>query len=49
MFTRIGLDEMEVNFLRGFLAEIEKRLLVDKALKITFVYIITNVSPSSRA
>lgn len=26
MFTRIGLDEMEVNFLRGFLAEIEKRL-----------------------
>ncbi len=26
MFTRIGLDEMEVNFLRGFLAEIEKKL-----------------------
>ena len=26
MFTRVGLDEMEVNFLRGFLAEIEKKL-----------------------
>tara|TARA_B100000287_G_scaffold432608_1_gene492325 strand:- start:5936 stop:6673 length:738 start_codon:yes stop_codon:yes gene_type:complete len=26
LFTRIGLDEMEVNFLRGFLAAIEKKL-----------------------
>ena len=26
MFTRIGLDEMEVNFMRGFLAAIEKKL-----------------------
>ena len=24
MFTRIGLDEMEVNFMRGFLAAVEK-------------------------
>ena len=26
MFTRIGLDEMEVNFMRGFLAAVEKKL-----------------------
>ena len=26
MFTRIGLDEMEVNFLRGFLGAVEKKL-----------------------
>jgi len=26
MFTRIGLDEMEVNFLRGFLAATEEKL-----------------------
>ena len=25
MFTRIGLDEMEVNFMRGFLAAVEKK------------------------
>ena len=24
LFTRVGLDEMEVNFLRGFLSSIEK-------------------------
>ena len=26
LFTRIGLDEMEVNFMRGFLAAVEKKL-----------------------
>ena len=26
MFTRIGLDEMEVNFFRGFLGAVEKKL-----------------------
>ena len=26
MFTRIGLDEMEVNFMRGFLSAVEKKL-----------------------
>ena len=26
LFTRIGLDEMEVNFMRGFLSAIEKKL-----------------------
>ena len=26
MFTRIGLDEMEVNFMRGFLAAVQKKL-----------------------
>ena len=26
MYTRIGLDEMEVNFMRGFLAAVEKKL-----------------------
>ena len=26
MFTRVGLDEMEVNFMRGFLAAVEKKL-----------------------
>ena len=26
LFTRVGLDEMEVNFMRGFLAAVEKKL-----------------------
>ena len=26
LFTRVGLDEMEVNFLRGFLGAVEKKL-----------------------
>ena len=26
MFTRVGLDEMEVNFFRGFLGAVEKKL-----------------------
>ena len=26
LFTRVGLDEMEVNFLRGFLSSIEKKI-----------------------
>ena len=26
MFTRVGLDEMEVNFMRGFLSAVEKKL-----------------------
>jgi tRNA (cytidine32/uridine32-2'-O)-methyltransferase len=26
LFTRIGLDEMEVNFMRGFLSAIDKNL-----------------------